>query len=118
MTGPGLFAIRALALVATFVFAAVDRRAADQQSVELEFLARHDSLTGPINRHAFKERLDGALARCRRYGRRAALLAIDLDRFKPVDDAHGHSIGDELLHSLAARIAAITRASISASSWT
>jgi len=109
MTSSGLFAIRALALVATFVFAAVERRVADQQSVELEFLARHDSLTGLMNRRAFGERLDGALARCRRYGRRAALLAIDLDGFKPVNDAHGHGIGDELLQQLAARIAAITR---------
>ncbi len=109
MTGPGLFATRALGLVATFVFAAVERRVADRQSVELEFLARHDSLTGLINRHAFKERLDRALARCHRYGWRAALLAIDLDRFKPVNDVHGHAIGDALLHRMAARIAAITR---------
>jgi len=109
MTGPGLFATRSLALVATFVFAAVERRVADRQSVELEFLARHDSLTGLMNRRAFGERLDGALARCRRYGRRVALLAIDLDGFKPVNDAYGHGIGDEVLRHLAARIAAITR---------
>jgi diguanylate cyclase (GGDEF)-like protein len=109
ITAPGLFASRSLALVATFVFAAVERRVADRQSVELEFLARHDSLTGLMNRRAFGERLDGALARCRRYGRRAALLAIDLDGFKPVNDAHGHGIGDEVLCRLAARIAAITR---------
>jgi GGDEF domain-containing protein len=85
----------------------VERRVADQQSAELEFLARHDSLTGLMNRRAFAERLEGALARCRRYGRRAALLAIDLDGFKPVNDAHGHGIGDELLQHLAARIAAL-----------
>jgi diguanylate cyclase (GGDEF)-like protein len=108
-TASGLFVLRALALGATFVFAAVERRVVDRQSVELEFLARHDSLTGLINRHAFEERLEGALARCRRYGRRAALLAIDLDGFKPVNDVHGHAIGDELLRRLAARIAAMTR---------
>jgi diguanylate cyclase (GGDEF)-like protein len=109
MTAPGLFASRSLALVATFVFAAVERRVADRQSVELEYLARHDSLTGLMNRRAFGEHLDKALGRCRRYGRRAALLAIDLDGFKPVNDAHGHEIGDEVLQQLAARIAAITR---------
>jgi diguanylate cyclase (GGDEF)-like protein len=109
LTGPGLFASRAVALIATFVFAAVERRVADRQSVELEFLARHDSLTGLMNRRSFGEHLDGALARCRRYRRGAALIAIDLDGFKPVNDAHGHGIGDELLQHLAARITAITR---------
>jgi diguanylate cyclase (GGDEF)-like protein len=109
MTGPGLFASRAVALIATFAFAAVERRVADRKSAELEFLARHDSLTGLMNRRAFGERLDGALARSRRHGRRAALIAIDLDGFKPVNDAHGHGIGDEVLRHLAARVAAITR---------
>jgi diguanylate cyclase (GGDEF)-like protein len=109
MTAPGLFATRAVALFATFCFAAAERRVADRQSLELEFLAGHDPLTGLLNRRAFEERLTDALARGRRYGRRVALIMLDLDEFKSVNDVHGHSVGDELLHQLAHRLAMLTR---------
>jgi diguanylate cyclase (GGDEF)-like protein len=109
MTAPGLFATRAVALFATFCFAAAERRVADRQSLELEFLAGHDPLTGLLNRRAFEERLTDALARGRRYDRRVALIMLDLDEFKSVNDVHGHSVGDELLHQLAHRLAMLTR---------
>jgi diguanylate cyclase (GGDEF)-like protein/PAS domain S-box-containing protein len=71
---------------------------------ELSYLARHDQLTGLANRHKFHEVLDGHLARTRRYGWRGALLAIDLDGLKTVNDALGHAAGDTLLRTAARRM--------------
>jgi diguanylate cyclase (GGDEF)-like protein/PAS domain S-box-containing protein len=66
---------------------------------ELERLSRHDSLTGLLNRRIFDEALERQLAYSRRYGEGGAVLIIDLDRFKQINDELGHAAGDEaLLH--------------------
>jgi len=78
---------------------------------EFEHLARHDMLTGLPNRRLFQDRLDHALARARRSGRKLALLFIDLDRFKEINDQVGHDAGDAVLQAVAARLAASTRES-------
>jgi diguanylate cyclase (GGDEF)-like protein/PAS domain S-box-containing protein len=74
-------------------------------------LARFDSLTGLYNRTAFFERVGHALAAARRHDRAAAMLFVDLDRFKDVNDAFGHVAGDEVLKVMAQRLARAIRAS-------
>ena len=70
----------------------------------LAYLAYHDGLTGLANRSAFLERLEGAIARADRQGSGVAVLYLDLDRFKEVNDALGHDAGDELLKAVAERL--------------
>jgi diguanylate cyclase (GGDEF)-like protein/PAS domain S-box-containing protein len=64
---------------------------------QLQYLADHDSLTGMFNRRRFEEELTRELASAERYESRLAVLAIDLDDFKYINDSLGHSIGDELI---------------------
>jgi len=70
----------------------------------MAFLAYHDTLTGLSNRTAFEERLRVAIADAKRYGDLLVLAYIDLDRFKPVNDLHGHAAGDMVLVELAKRL--------------
>jgi diguanylate cyclase (GGDEF)-like protein len=81
-----------------------DISAHKENEERLKFLATHDSLTGLPNRAEFERSCQDALARARRRGLRAAVLYIDLDNFKPVNDTYGHAIGDELLKTIAARM--------------
>jgi diguanylate cyclase (GGDEF)-like protein/PAS domain S-box-containing protein len=69
---------------------------------ELRHLADHDPLTGLFNRRRFEQELDRHVADVTRYGARGALLVLDLDHFKYVNDALGHHAGDELILSVAA----------------
>ena len=77
----------------------------------IRHLAHHDSLTGLPNRALFHDRLDGALAQARRAGNRAALLLLDLDNFKGVNDTLGHDAGDDLLRAVAGRLRGCLRGS-------
>ena len=72
-------------------------------------LAFHDSLTGLPNRRMLQDRLSQALAASKRSGLYAALLFLDLDNFKPLNDAHGHEVGDLLLVEVARRLSACVR---------
>ncbi len=74
-------------------------------------MARHDALTGLPNRRVFAETLEADVERARRGSIGYAVMVIDLDRFKPVNDFHGHAAGDEVLREIAARLAALSRAS-------
>ena len=75
-----------------------------------ESMARHDALTGLPNRRVFAETLRTAATRAARGSVGYAVLIIDLDRFKPVNDVHGHAAGDEVLREIATRLGSLARA--------
>lgn len=72
-------------------------------------LAHYDGLSGLPNRLLFKDRLQHAIDRSRREGTQVAVLFIDLDRFKPVNDTFGHGVGDNVLGEIAGRLLANAR---------
>ena len=84
------------------------RKAAE---VEIQQLAYYDPLTGLPNRRLLQDRLHQAMSHAKRERGRLALLFLDLDKFKPVNDAFGHAAGDELLQAVAQRLQACVRES-------
>ncbi|CEJ12303.1 Cyclic di-GMP phosphodiesterase Gmr [bacterium YEK0313] len=78
-----------------------DRRRSEQK---IAHMARHDALTGLPNRAYFNDHLDQELERAARAGEKAAVVGIDLDRFKEINDIHGHATGDEVLQILSLRM--------------
>ncbi len=78
---------------------------------KIKVMATHDALTGLLNRFGFKQRLEQSLAEAQRRTGRFAVLYLDLDRFKPVNDTLGHPVGDRLLQAVAARINGVVRKS-------
>lgn len=80
-----------------------------QAQAELMWRANHDALTGLLNRPALIDQINRALQRARRYGTQLAVMFIDLDRFKRVNDTLGHAAGDILLMDCARRITGVMR---------
>ena len=82
----------------------ITRRKDDE--ARMAHLARHDALTGLQNRRSFYDRLEQMVEAARREGVRVSILAIDLDRFKWINDTYGHSLGDALLRRVAGTLSA------------
>ncbi len=83
--------------------------AAEAAQALAQSLARHDALTGLPNRRVFAEVLEAARLQAGRGGAPFAVLSLDLDRFKPVNDIYGHQAGDDVLREVATRISSIVR---------
>jgi diguanylate cyclase (GGDEF)-like protein/PAS domain S-box-containing protein len=83
--------------------------AARAMSVRMSHLAQHDPLTGLPNRLLLRDRLGRAVASARRRASALAVLFLDVDRFKHINDSLGHAVGDEVLQSIAGRLTACVR---------
>lgn len=90
-------------LLITRVAHRLSANAAERRELEAELvhLANEDSLTGLWNRRRFDEEVAMQVERCRRYDEHAALLIVDLDHFKQVNDSYGHKVGDDLIRHVA-----------------
>ena len=80
-----------------------------QQTKRMQYLAHHDSLTTLPNKNLFLDRLKQAIKHAKRQHQSLAVLFLDLDRFKEVNDTYGHDVGDELLKSVANRLQTCVR---------
>jgi diguanylate cyclase (GGDEF)-like protein len=96
-------------VAAAYLFNALSRADARDTAELLRTRSLHDALTGLPNRILFKERLEHAAARAHRTHREAAVLFVDLDDFKSVNDQFGHHVGDQLLAAVATRLRQILR---------
>jgi diguanylate cyclase (GGDEF)-like protein len=80
----------------------------DQQKVTLH-ASLHDALTGLPNRVLFYDRLEHGIEQAKRHGWTLAVMFLDLDKFKTINDSHGHDVGDEVLQTIATRLKETTR---------
>lgn len=83
--------------------------AAKEQEEAARHAAFHDPLTGLPNRVLFNDRLEHGLAQAKRHGWTLAVMFVDLDDFKSINDSYGHSVGDSVLHTISRRLKEITR---------
>ncbi|MBF0634364.1 MAG: sensor domain-containing diguanylate cyclase, partial [Nitrospinae bacterium] len=80
-----------------------------ERQKDMSYYAHHDPLTGLPNRLLFDDRLRHAINRARRDNKKAAVIYIDLDGFKEINDTHGHSVGDMVLQGVAVRLSSSLR---------
>jgi diguanylate cyclase (GGDEF)-like protein/hemerythrin-like metal-binding protein len=95
----------------TMAFLASDATEQASEHERLQYLAMHDPLTGLPNRALMRDRLEQAVAADRRHAQGCAVLLVDLDGFKAINDCHGHATGDALLKEVADRLRGCSRES-------
>lgn len=100
--------IDAVKTSANMIGAAISRQMAEE---ELKYLATHDPLTDLPNRLLFADRFQQAVSRASRSGEKVAVICLDLDKFKSVNDTYGHPIGDKALTEVASRLSGSLRGS-------
>jgi diguanylate cyclase (GGDEF)-like protein len=83
--------------------------AAWEQQAAARHTSLHDALTGLPNRALLDDRLEHGFAQARRHDRSMAVMFLDLDKFKSINDTHGHDVGDFVLKTVAQRLTAVTR---------
>jgi diguanylate cyclase (GGDEF)-like protein/PAS domain S-box-containing protein len=98
-------------MIAGVVIVFRDVSVSKAMSLEMSYLAHHDSLTDLPNRILLRDRLGQAIATARRNGTQAAVLFLDLDGYKHINDSLGHGVGDKLLRAVAKRLVAVVRGS-------
>ena len=98
-------------LVVATVHAQTMTEAAEQTTAQMTHMAEHDFLTGLPNRALLTDRLAQSIALAQRHGKKVALMYLDLDHFKHINDSLGHAVGDQLLQSVAKRLQACVRLS-------
>jgi diguanylate cyclase (GGDEF)-like protein len=108
--GLGILLIAILATT-TFLVSNWQRvRRFQEQQAQVEYLARHDTLTGLFSRAMIDQLIPHGIAVCERTGRRLAVMYVDLDLFKNINDSMGHEVGDEVLLEVAQRLRGAVRA--------
>ncbi|MET0962855.1 MAG: EAL domain-containing protein [Noviherbaspirillum sp.] len=95
--------------VSHYIAISLDISERKKNEQRIAYMAQHDALTGLPNRSLCQERLQMAIGQARRDGLRVAVLFVDLDRFKNINDSLGHHVGDGLLRSIASRLSAAVR---------
>ncbi|WP_029407846.1 EAL domain-containing protein [Thiomicrorhabdus sp. Milos-T2] len=103
--------------ILNYINAQTDLRAVEKSEAKAEYLAYHDSLTGLYNRASFEEFIARAISIGKREQDRFAILYIDLDRFKIINDTLGHGIGDKVLKKVSERLRSVLRESDFLSRW-
>ena len=91
-------------LVLATVHAQTMTEEAERVTAQMSHMAQHDGLTGLPNRFLLMDRLTQALSFAHRHGKRVALIYLDIDRFKHINDSLGHAVGDQLLQEVASRL--------------
>jgi len=104
-------------MLSYFIVMAIDITERKHAEEKLRRLANFDSLTGAANRAYFEMRLDQSIQHAKRMDENLALLFIDLDRFKQINDSMGHKAGDDLLQEVARRFEATTRTTDLVGRW-